>query len=79
MKTVTKIGIGLIATYSVVRIVLKACDRIESALQTVVKEKQEEAVDKLVDEFVTAAVTCRQFTIESKHNGKATVRLVTDN
>ena len=49
MKTVTKIGIGLIVTYSVVNTVLKACDRIESAFQTVVKEKQEEAVEKTVE------------------------------
>ena len=78
MKTVTKIGIGLIVPYSVVNTVLKACDRIESAFQTVVKEKQEEAVEKTVDDFVKAVVTCRQVTIESKHNGCATVRLVVD-
>lgn len=78
MKTLKIIGIGAIVTYSVICVGIKVCDRIEAALQAVIKEKQEEAVEKVVDEFVTAAVRCQQFTIESKHHGKATVRLVVD-
>ena len=42
------------------------------------KDIQQETIDKTVDDFVKAVVTCRQVTIESKHNGKATVRLVID-
>lgn len=73
-----KIVVGLIVTFGVFRFGIKAHDAIETALQKMVKEKQEEAVDKVVDDFVTAAVTCRQFTIDSKHNGRATVRIVVD-
>ena len=38
-----------------------------------------DAIEKTVDDFVTAVVTCRTITIESKHHGKATVQLVIDN
>ena len=38
-----------------------------------------EAVEKTVDNFVTAVVTCRTVTIESKHHGNVTVTMVTDN
>lgn len=73
-----KIVVGLMVTVGVLRFGIKACDAIETALQKMVEQKQEEAVDKVVDDFVTAAVTCRQFTIDSKHNGRATVRIVVD-
>lgn len=38
-----------------------------------------DAIEKTVDDFVTAVVTCKTVTIESKHHGKATVTIVTDN
>jgi hypothetical protein len=38
-----------------------------------------DAIEKTVDDFVTAVVTCKTVTIESKHHGRATVQLVTDN
>lgn len=48
------------------------------ALAEYANDIQRETIDKTVDDFVKAVVTCRQVTIESKHNGKATVRLVID-
>ena len=48
------------------------------ALAEYAKDIQQETIEKTVDDFVKAVVTCRQITIESKHNGCATVRLVVD-
>ena len=51
-------------------------DIVKAASQEFVERIRNEAVEKTVDDFVKAVVFNRRVTIESKHNGSATVTLV---
>ena len=78
MKTKTKImlifGTGVTGAIAA-RELYKAA---KQALADHDKKLWSEATECCVDNFITAVVTCRELTIESKHNGSARVRIVTD-
>lgn len=69
---------GLIVVGGLLVATKKTYDYRKKLYEKYEKDIQQKAVDKTVDDFVKAVVTCRQLTIESKHNGCATVRLVVD-
>ena len=77
MKSRTKLGvaIGVLAA-------LYIADGVYAGFRKAYRDHfnkvKNDAIEKTVYDFVTAVVTCRTVTIESKHNGKATVRIVTD-
>ena len=78
MTTNTKIifafGVGLASAISL----RKAYKAGKEALSEHDKKVWDQATERCVDNFITAVVTCRELTIESKHNGSARVRIITD-
>ena len=78
MKSRTKLGVavGVLAA-------LYLADGVYAGFRKAYRDHfnkvRNEAIEKTVDDFVTAVVTCKTVTIESKHHGKATVTIVTDN
>ena len=77
MKTKTKImlifGVGFAGVIAA-RELYKAG---KEALSEHDKKVWDQATERCVDNFITAVVTCRELTIESKHNGSARVRIIT--
>ena len=78
MTTNTKIifafGVGLASAIGL----RKAYKAGKEALSEHDKKVWDQATERCVDNFITAVVTCRELTIESKHNGSARVRIITD-
>ena len=78
MKSRTKLGV-VVGVLAALYIADGAYAGFRKAYRDHFNKVRNEAIEKTVDDFVTAVVTCRTVTIESKHNGKATVTIVTDN
>lgn len=79
MKTKTKLGVA-VGVLAALYIADAAYAGFRRAYVNHFNKVKNDAIEKTVDDFVTAVVTCRTITIESKHHGRATVQLVvTDN
>lgn len=79
MNKMLKIGAGLSFVLAALYVGDGLCYGIRKAYANHIKQVKNDAIEKTVDDFVTAVVTCRTVTIESKHHGKATVQLIPDN
>lgn len=77
MKSRTKLGIA-VGVLAALYIADGAYAGFRKAYRDHFNKVRNEAIEKTVDDFVTAVVTCRTVTIESKHHGKATVTIVTN-
>lgn len=73
-----KLGAGLIVVGGLIFAGKVGYNRLNKAFIKHCKKVESDAIDKTVDSFVTAVVTCKELTIESKHHGSAKVRLVVD-
>lgn len=77
MKSRSKLGIA-VGVLAALYIADGAYAGFRKAYRDHFNKVRNDAIEKTVDDFVTAVVTCRTVTIESKHNGKATVTIVTN-
>lgn len=68
--------IGTVVGFSIVHAVKYWIVTMKEALDEFAKRERERAIDKTVDDFVKAVVFNRIVTIESKHNGSVTVRMI---
>ena len=78
MNRLLKISTGLTFVLAALYIADGAYAGIRRAYVRHFNKVKNDAIEKTVDDFITAVVTCRTVTIESKHNGRATVKLVVD-
>ena len=71
-----KIIVGTIVGYSVLHAVKFGVDIVKGALDEFAERERERAINKTVDDFVKAVVFNRIVTIDSKHNGSVTVKMI---
>lgn len=76
MKKMVKIGAGLSFVLAAFYVGDGLYHYIRKAYVNRLIQVQNDAIDKTVDDFVTAVVTCRTVTIKSKHHGQATIKLI---
>ncbi|MEE3472019.1 MAG: hypothetical protein VZR24_15295 [Butyrivibrio hungatei] len=71
-----KLIIGTVVGFSIVHAVKYGIVTMKEALDEFAKRERERAIDKTVDDFVKAVVFNKIVTIDSKHNGSVTVRMI---